>query len=206
MVNRVLKVLIEFNTKECSLNSKRTIYDFALVESNFLVNELDEYFTVEYINDKYVKLTLYGDEIKVLVNFPYVYKSNSCPHLITLLYSDSEVCDEMILPGYLLEINEHRIYEDSYSKNEKEDISYMEPITYNIFPLKIVDKNIYIKNIDIENMKIDVLCGENKDEGELKTVSKDIDVQFNRTEQGGNTEESFYHIVNFVNVRLIKLD
>ena len=206
MVNRVLKVLIEFNTKECSLNSKRTIYDFALVESNFLVNELDEYFTVEYINDKYAKLTLYGDEIKVLINFPYVYKSNSCPHLITLLYSDSEVCDEMILPGYLLEINEHRIYEDSYSKNEKEDISYMEPITYNIFPLKIVDKNIYIKNIDIENMKIDVLCGENKDEGELKTVSKDIDVQFNRTEQGGNTEESFYHIVNFVNVRLIKLD
>ena len=55
-------------------------------------------------------------------------------------------------------------------------------------------------------MKIDVWCGENKDEGELKTVSKDIDVQFNRTEQGGNTEESFYHIVNFVNVRLIKLD
>ena len=206
MVNRVLKVLIEFNAKECSLNSKRAIYDFALVESNFLVNELDEYFTVEYINDKYVKLTLYGDEIKVLVNFPYVYRSNSCPHLITLLYSDSEACDEMILPGYLLEINEHRVYEDSYSKNEKEDISYMEPITYNIFPLKIVDKNIYIKNIDIENMKIDVLCGENKDEGELKTVSKDIDVQFNRTEQGGNTEESFYHIVNFVNVRLIKLD
>ena len=206
MVNRVLKVLIEFNAKECSLNSKRAIYDFALVESNFLVNELDEYFTVEYINDKYVKLTLYGDEIKVLVNFPYVYKNNSCPHLITLLYSDSEACDEMILPGYLLEINEHRIYEDSYSKNEQEDISYMEPITYNIFPLKIVDKNIYIKNIDIENMKIDVLCGENKDEGELKTVSKDIDVQFNRTEQGGNTEESFYHIVNFVNVRLIKLD
>ena len=116
MVNRVLKVLIEFNAKECSLNSKRAIYDFALVESNFLVNELDEYFTVEYINDKYVKLTLYGDEIKVLVNFPYVYKSNSCPHLITLLYSDSEACDEMILPGYLLEINEHRIYEDSYSK------------------------------------------------------------------------------------------
>ena len=206
MINRVLKVLIEFNTKECSLNSKRAVYDFALVESHFLVKELDEYFAVEYINDKYVKLTLYGDEIKVLMNFPYIYRSNSCPHLITLLYSDSEACDEMILSGYLLEINEHRIYEDSYSKNEREDISYMEPITYNVFPLKIVDKNIYIKNIDIENMKIDVLCGENKDEGELKTISKDIDVQFNRTEQGGNTEESFYHIVNYVNIRLVKLD
>ena len=206
MVNRVLKVLIEFNSKECSLNSKRAVYDFALVESHFLVEELDEYFTVEYINDKFVKLTIYGDEIKVLVNFPYVYKSNSCPHLITLLYSDSEEADEMVLPGYLLEINEHRIFEDSYSKNEREDISYMEPITGNIFPLKIVDKNIYIKNIDIDNLKIDVLCGESKEEGEQKTLSEDIDVQFNKSEQGGNTEESYYHIVNFVNVRLIKIE
>ena len=38
---------------------------------------------------------------------------------------------------YILEINEHRIYEDSYSKNERENISYMEPFTNNIFPLKI---------------------------------------------------------------------
>ena len=205
MINRTLKVLIEFNSKECSIASKRIIKDFALCESSFLVEELDEYFKVEYINDKYLRLTIYGDEIKIFMDVPYVYKNNSCPHLITLLYSDSEKGDEMVLPGYLLEVSEHRIFEDSYSKNERENISYMEPFTNNIFPLKIVDKNIYIKNIDINDMKIDVLCGENKDEGELKTVTKEIDVQFNQTEQGGNTEESFYHIVNVVKIRLIKL-
>lgn len=205
MINRVLKVLIEFNVKECSLNSKRVIRDFALCESSFFVDELDEFFTVEYINDKFLRLTIYGDEVKIFMDVPYVYKSNSCPHLITLLYSDSEKGDEMVLPGYILEINEHRIYEDSYSKNEREIISYMEVFANNIFPLKIVDKNIYIKNIDINDMKIDVLCGENKDEGELKTITKDIDVQFNKSEQGGNTEESFYHIVNIVKIKLLKI-
>ena len=206
MINRVLKVFIEFNSKECSLNSKRIVRDFALVESSFLVDELDEYFQVEYVNDKFLRLTLYGDEVKVLMDVPYIYKASGCPHVITLLYSDSEKGDEMALPGYLLEINEHRIYEDSYSKNEREELAYMEPITNNIYPLQIVDKNIYIKNIDINTMKIDILCGENKDEGEMKTASKEIDVQFNRIEQGGNTEESFYHIVNVVKIRLIKLD
>ena len=206
MINRVLKVLIEFNSKECSLNSKRVVRDFALCESSFLVEELDEYFKVEYINDKFLRLTIYGDEIKIFMDVPYVYKSSSCPHLITLLYSDSEQGDEMVLPGYLLEINEHRIYEDSYSKNERENISYMEPFTNNIYPLKIVDKNIYIKNIDINDIKVDVLCGENKEDGELKTVSQEIDVQFNKSEQGGNTEESFYHIVNVVKIRLLKIE
>ena len=205
MVNRILKVLIEFNSKECALESKRAIHDFALCEANFLVEDLDEYFKVEYVNDKFLRLTLYGDEVKVLFNVPYTYKSNSCPHTITLLYSDCELIDEMILPNYLLEINEHRTYEDSYSNNERENISYMEPITNNIFPLKIVDKNIYIKNIDIDNEKIDILCGENKDEGELKTVSQEIDVQFNKFDQGGNTEESFYRVTNVVKIRLIKL-
>ena len=166
---------------------------------------LNEYFKVDYINDKYVKLTVYGDEIKVLMNFPYHYHTNDCPHLITLLYIDIEEGDEMTLPNYLLEIEEHRINEDSYSKNERNEISYMEPITYNAFPLQIVDKNIYIKKIDIENKKVDVLCGENSDEGELRTVSLEIDGQFMDTLQGGNTEESFYHITNYIKIRLIEL-
>ena len=200
MVNRILKIFIDFENEQIE-------YEFSLVESFFTLERIDTELEIESVNDKEMRLTIFGNKVKILAHIPYQYRINKNEEtfILTVVYTDVETADRNIIPNHRIEIIEHTRYQETYGDDIKEETHYIYPIKYSIFPLSIINKNIYIIDVDTDLNQVTVRVGEDRNTGEVRTLDLNNEAQVGEYIQGGNTEESFYQKIAIVRLKLVSI-